>query len=79
MRLTDEKIEQFRAIYFKRYGVELSKQDAIEQATKLLQLVMLIYRPMSTEEFDEIQARRLANMPTILAAITSPKDENGLE
>ncbi len=78
MQLSDEQIEQFQALYFKQYGKELNKQDAMEQASKLLRLVMLIYRPMSVEDFDAIQTRRLNEMPKIISRIARQESGNSL-
>jgi len=74
MALTDAQLEQFRELYRKRYGKEISKEDATEQAGKLLRLVMLIYKPMSQEDFDAIQKRRLETLPEIIEHIASPID-----
>ncbi len=46
MRLTDKEIEDFQRIYKKEFGVKISKKDALEQGTKLLNLVKVIYRPL---------------------------------
>lgn len=65
MVFSDEQIEQFQQIYFNRYGKEISKEIAKEQASKLLQLLILIYKPMSIKEFEAIQKKRLESLPEI--------------
>ena len=58
--LTDEQIEKFRALYKKRFGKEISKEDALTQGAKLVRLVSLIHEPMTKEEPHVIQERRKA-------------------
>ena len=43
--LPDEAIEEFREIYKKEYGEELSKEDARERAERLFGLVKAVYSP----------------------------------
>jgi hypothetical protein len=58
MRLSDEHIARFQALYLKRFGKEISKEEARDKGIKLLQLMKLVYRPMTKEEFATVQARR---------------------
>lgn len=44
--LPGEAIEEFRAIYKKEYGEELSKEDAREKAERLFRLVKAVYSPI---------------------------------
>ena len=53
--LTDEQIERFRVLYKKRFGKEISKEDALVQGAKLVRLVSLIHKPMAQEESQTIQ------------------------
>ena len=46
MELTEKEIAEFQRIYEKEFGVKISKQDAIEQGTKLLVLMKAVYRPV---------------------------------
>jgi hypothetical protein len=74
MVLSDEQLEQFRQLYFKRYGKEISKEDAYEQAVKLITLLCLIYKPMTIEEYEAIQMRRLETLPAVIEHIASQND-----
>lgn len=56
--LTDAQVEKYRALYRKRFGKEISKEEALEQGIKLVRLMELIYRPMTVEEYEVIQVRR---------------------
>ena len=69
MHISDKQIEEFRELHYKRFGKEISKELAYEEATKLLRLFMLIYKPMAVEEWDIIQKKRLAMLPDVLRHI----------
>lgn len=56
--ISQEALEEFKAIYKKQFGIDLSDQDALEKATKLLTLMKLVYKPMTKEEYDMVQKRR---------------------
>ena len=56
MVLSDENIRKFQELYKEHFGVEISKEDAYENGTKLLRLISLIYRPIDEEEPDTITA-----------------------
>ena len=51
MQLTTEHISQFQVLYKEQFGEDISKEEAQEQALKLLRLVQLIYKPMTKQEF----------------------------
>lgn len=53
--LTDAQIEKFQALYKKRFGKEISKEDALVQGAKLVRLVSLVHEPMAKEEPQTIQ------------------------
>jgi hypothetical protein len=55
--LTDLHISSFLKIYKEQFGVELTKEEALEQGTKLLQLVKTIYQPITLEEYENIEAQ----------------------
>ncbi len=56
--ISKEKLKEFKKIYKKRFDENLSDQVALEKATKLLNLVKAIYKPMTQEEYDKVQKRR---------------------
>ena len=58
MQLSDKDIASFQALYKKRFGKDIDKKEALEQGTKLVRLMQLIYKPMTQAEFDAVQARR---------------------
>ena len=42
MKLTDTDIQEFQALYREAYGVEISKEDALSGANKLIRIVQII-------------------------------------
>tara|TARA_Y100000310_G_scaffold116341_1_gene115014 strand:- start:414 stop:578 length:165 start_codon:yes stop_codon:yes gene_type:complete len=44
--------------YKKRFGEDLSDDIALEKATKLLELVGAVYKPMTESEYEALQKRR---------------------
>ena len=56
--ISKERLKEFKKIYKKRFGKNLSDQSALEKAIKLLRLVKIIYKPMTKEEHDKVQKRR---------------------
>jgi hypothetical protein len=71
MALSNEQLEQFRDLYRKRYGKEISKECAIDQAMKLLCILRRIYTPMTKKRFEEIQKYRAGILPDIIAKVAS--------
>lgn len=55
MHLSNEHILQFQSLYKEHFGKEISKEEAHEKGIKLLRLVQLINKPMTNEEFLEVQ------------------------
>ncbi len=56
--LTEQQITKFQAIYKARFHRDLSREEAYEQAVKLMRLVELIYKPITEVEYRELQKRR---------------------
>ena len=56
--LSDEQIKQFQILYKKRFGKEISREEAYEQGAKLIRLIELIYKPMTEAEYQQLQERR---------------------
>lgn len=42
--VTEESLENFKQLYKKKYGIELTNENATEQATAFLQLMNLILK-----------------------------------
>lgn len=52
MQIGDEALKEFMAMYQAEFGKELSRQDALEMATYLIDLYLIIYRPLPNEHSD---------------------------
>ena len=62
--LTTEDIKSFRTLYQRRFGREISEEDAYSQASKLIQMMRIIHKPMSKAEFRKLQRRRKETDPS---------------
>lgn len=56
--LSDERIAKFQLLYQRRFGREISREDAYEQGVKLIRLLEIIYKPMTVDDYEKLQARR---------------------
>lgn len=56
--MSDEMITQYQELIKKRFNREISREEALENGTKLLRLVKLIYKPMTEAEYRQLQERR---------------------
>ena len=56
--LSDEQIRKFQMLYKKHFGKEISQEEAYEKGAKLLRLVELIYKPMTEDEYKQVQKRQ---------------------
>ena len=57
--LSEEQIIKFQALYKKHFGKEISREEARRSGTQLIRLIQLIYKPMTEEEFQQLQKRRI--------------------
>lgn len=57
--ISQEMLEKYKTLYRKNFGKDISDQEALEQATKLITLVSLIYKPITQEELERVERRRL--------------------
>jgi aldehyde:ferredoxin oxidoreductase len=58
MVLSDEHIKEFQELCKEHFGIEISKEDARENGTKLLRLISLIYRPKGQKDSGVVVASR---------------------
>ena len=56
--ISKEALEEFKRIWKKEFGTEISDSDALESATKLLNLMKIIYKPMTKKDYKKISERR---------------------
>jgi len=53
MQLSKKAIEEFNEIYKKEFGEEISDQEAYEEASNLIKLFKIIYRPIPKDKIKE--------------------------
>lgn len=58
--LSDEQVAKYQTLYRNRFSKEISREMALEQGIKLIRLIELIYRPMSENEYQQLQQNRQA-------------------
>jgi hypothetical protein len=58
MEISVEQLEKFRGIYNTKFGIELTPQQALEKALSLLDLMKIVYRPITKEQFDQVTQRQ---------------------
>jgi hypothetical protein len=56
--ISGKALKEFKVIYKNQFNIELSDRDALEKATKLLNLIRAVYRPMTKEDYEKIQKHR---------------------
>lgn len=50
MQLPEKAIEEYKKIYEKQFGEKISDQEALGQATNLINLMKIIYKPIEKEK-----------------------------
>lgn len=56
--LTEAQIKKYIELHKEQYGKDISREEALEQSAKLISLVQLIYKPLSNDEYENLQKRR---------------------
>lgn len=54
MKISNTSLDEFIEIYQKEFGKEISREDALEMATRLINLYLIIYRPLPGERRDGV-------------------------
>jgi hypothetical protein len=57
MRLSKESIEEFREIYQREFGKNISDEEAQEMGQNLLSLFKIVYRPIPSDDDDNQDAK----------------------
>jgi hypothetical protein len=50
--LSDKHIKKFQDIYEARFGIRLNKKDALEKGLKLVNLMKIVYKPITKKELE---------------------------
>ena len=56
--LSDEQITKYQMLYKKRFGKEISREEAHEKGAELVRLIELVWKPMTEDEYKRLQERR---------------------
>jgi len=56
--LSEQDVTNFQSLFKKEFGIEISRDEALEEGLKLVGLINNIYQPMTQEEYDEIEEHR---------------------
>ena len=55
MVLSDKDITKFQELYKKHFGIDISREDALDQGGKLLRLVSIVCKPLVEQGSNSIQ------------------------
>lgn len=53
--ISPEALEKYKVIYRSKFGKDISDQEALDQAIKLLTLVDIVYRPVKKEWVKDLE------------------------
>lgn len=65
MTLTEEQIKSFQEMYKRYFGIEITKEQALESGLQLLNLFETIYTPITHTNYTRIEAHRLKTISGI--------------
>lgn len=58
MKLTDQQITKFQALYKARFHKNVDRKKAYDMGIKLVRMMQIIYKPMTVADFERLQERR---------------------
>lgn len=58
MNISEAQLTNFKALYKKHFGEELSQEDAYEKALKLVRIMQLIYKPITKKQYQQVIKRQ---------------------
>lgn len=58
MLLDDKHVSSFQKLYKESFDEDISKEEAYTQAVKLIELVRVVYQPMTKEEHALVQNKK---------------------
>lgn len=53
MQIPKEKVDEFKDLYRKRFGIDLSDQEALEKGTKLLNFMRIIIQSQPEKKLEK--------------------------
>jgi hypothetical protein len=55
MQISEDKIKEFKRLYYKRFGKKLTDQEALDKGIKLVRLMQLVYKPVKKKDIDKLR------------------------
>ena len=56
--ISDEEIQKFQTLWKNRFGKEIGREEAYKKGVELIRLMELIYKPMTEEEYQQLQRKK---------------------
>jgi len=73
--LSEQDVTNFQSLFKKEFGIEISRDEALEEGLKLVSLMRNVYQPMTQEEHDEIEKHRRSTASELLKSVNNNKNE----
>jgi hypothetical protein len=64
MKISEAQLTSFKVLYKQHFGEELSQEEALEKALKLVRIMQLIYKPITKEQYQKV-VKRQQQMPNL--------------
>ena len=58
MLLSDRQITEFKTLYKNHFGKKISREEAYEKGINLINLIRILYRPITKNEYTQLKKRR---------------------
>ena len=58
MKISEAQLTTFKALYKQHFGEELSQEDALEKALKLVRMMQIVYKPIAKEQYQKVIKRQ---------------------
>ena len=78
MSLSKEQIEEFKTIYKKEFGKEISDSEAYEQGTKLVRLLEILHKENCKHEFMKKHTIKNRKQLNIVIEVEETENQKGL-
>ena len=58
MNISEAQLTSFKVLYKQHFGEELSQEEALEKASKLVRMMQLIYKPITKKQYQQVVKRQ---------------------
>lgn len=66
MTLTEKDVQKFQAVFESEFGTCISVEQATERGLKLVNLLSVVYRPMTIDDAKRINEHRIKNKQKLI-------------